>query len=103
MEENFGYTGLNIQNPTVFVYDIDRNSLKELDLGLGDDPKEFPTWPMFDADSQGLILTTVEYPFGKQGPTFILNKQTHLQLISSPQFKEDGPNALGDDCKLVLN
>jgi len=77
--DDFGETLIGKKRPALFVFNITDNTLGEV-AGID----TFPTYPVFDETSKGIVFAGVKTPIQKFGMNFCLNRDTKLYHIRSP-------------------
>lgn len=70
-KENFGDYLPGKQNPSIFVYNIVQNTILRV---YGIEPDIYPTYPMFDENSKGILFCGVKMPYKKLALVFCLNR-----------------------------
>jgi hypothetical protein len=81
--DDFGETLVGKKRPGLFVFDLVENTLNEVQ---GIDQGFFPTFPVFDESSKGIVFAGVKSPVMKFGMNYCLNRDTKLYHIADPVF-----------------
>ena len=50
---------------------------------------EYPQYPVFDENSEGVVFNSVKMPIRKLGLNFCLNRPTSLVYVKKPCFKKE--------------
>ena len=70
------------KRPGLFIYDLKENTLSEV-AGLPEG-NFFPTFPVFDEHSKGIVFPAINTPMQKFGMNYCLNRDTKLYYIRDP-------------------
>lgn len=96
LNRDFGEMLVDKKNPAIFIFDLEKNTLNQLQ-GM---PKDlYPQYPIFDETSEGIVFSGVRLPYFKLGLIYCLNRPMQLYHVASPVFDKKKLN--NDDAAYI--
>ena len=80
-QEHFGETLSDKRRPAIFVFDLVENRLDQVRFGKHLTPTDYPSQPVFDENSKGIVFSCIHLPVKKLGLNFCLNRPATIEYI----------------------
>jgi hypothetical protein len=95
-KEDFGETMVGKKSPNIFIYTLKTNELDEIE---GLDETLYPTYPMFDEDSKGIVFSAFQFKAKIPGLSYCLNRPASLYYVKEPKYGKKDEEKKEDDKK----
>lgn len=79
--EHFGETLSDKRRPVIFIFDLSENRLDQVRFGKHLGSTDYPSQPVFDKNSKGIVFSCLHLPIKKLGLNFCLNRPATIEHI----------------------